>query len=100
MTIINKVLGFFELVKNSFRMSKTQMVFRRNIKGKEAGYIAGYENNIFKPENYITRQEAVVIMANVFEFKSSNDYLSKFTDGDSVKDYAKEAVNALLKEVI
>jgi len=97
-TIINKVLGFFELGKEQFSdVQDTKWYSGEILKAREAGYIAGYENNIFKPENYITRQEAVVIMANVFEFKSSNDYLSKFTDGDSVKDYAKEAVNALVE---
>jgi len=47
------------------------MVFREILKARAAGYIAGYGSNVFKPDNYITRQEAVVIIAKVLNFKAA-----------------------------
>lgn len=97
-TLVNNVFGFYELSGEQFiDVDKTKWYFDEISKAKSAGYISGYENNVFKPENFITRQEAVVIMAKVFEIKSDYNHLDKFTDGNSVGEYAKDSVNALLE---
>lgn len=53
------------------------------------------------PNNNITRQEAFVVLARVFglDRKPDSEYteLSKFTDSDSVADWAKAGVNMLVK---
>jgi len=56
------------------------------------------EAMFFKPDNYITRQEAVVIIAKVFELQSGSNYTSKFKDGSLVKEYAKDSVSALVEK--
>lgn len=98
-TLINKVFGFYELSQEQFVDVESAIWYFDEIsKARAAGYIAGYGDNVFKPENYITRQEAVVIISKVFEIKSSNDYLGNLIDGDIVKEYAKESVSALLEK--
>lgn len=97
-TLVNSVFGFYELSGEQFiDVDKTKWYFDEISKAKSAGYISGYENNVFKPENFIKRQEAIVLLAKVFEIKSNNNYLDKFTDGNSVGEYAKDSINALLE---
>lgn len=98
-TLINNVFGFYELSQEQFiDVDKTKWYSDEISKARASGYIAGYENNVFKPENFITRQEAVVILAKVFEIQSNSNHLSKFIDGNTVKEYAKESVSALLEK--
>ncbi|HHV30127.1 MAG TPA: family 16 glycosylhydrolase [Clostridium sp.] len=98
-TLINKVFGFYELSEEQFiDVENSKWYSGEILKARAAGYIAGYGNNVFKPENYITRQEAVVIIAKVFDMQSSNNYISKFKDGDLVKEYAKDSVGAMFEK--
>jgi len=98
-TLINNVFGFYELSQEQFAdVDNTKWYSAEILKARAAGYITGYENNIFMPDNYITRQEAVVILAKVFEIQSSNNYISNFKDGNSVKEYAKQSVSALFEK--
>lgn len=99
-TLVNKVFGFYELSQKQFLdVDNTKWFSDEILKARASGYIAGYENNVFKPENYITRQESVVIMAKVFELQNNNDnYISKLKDGNSIREYAKESVAAMLEK--
>ena len=99
-TLVNKVFGFYELSQKQFLdVDNTKWFSDEILKARASGYIVGYENNVFKPENYITRQESVVIMAKAFEIQNNNDsYMSKLKDGNSVNEYAKENVSAMLEK--
>lgn len=46
----------------------------------EAGYIKGYGDNTFLPDNYITRAEAVAIINRVTGRKGIKDFENPFTD--------------------
>jgi len=98
-TLINKVFGLYELSREQFADVEDSKWYSREIlKARAAGYIAGYGSNVFKPDNYITRQEAVVIIAKVFFFFCGSNYTSKFKDGSLVKEYAKDSVSALVEK--
>ncbi|NCC67092.1 MAG: S-layer homology domain-containing protein [Clostridia bacterium] len=58
-----------------------------------AGYINGYEDNTFRPNNPITRQEAAVIAGKIIE-KAVAEALS-YADGDSFADSDKIAAWAV-----
>lgn len=45
-----------------------------------AGYIKGYENNMFQPNNYITRAEAVTIINRVLDRKDMKNGENPFAD--------------------
>ena len=57
------------------------------------GYINGYENNTFKPDEYITRQEVAKIITNIT--KISGDGKLNFADNHLVAQWAKSSVDAV-----
>ena len=66
-----------------------------------AGYLHGYgdandENDgTMKPNNYITREEAAVILSLAYGL-AKNDDVSKFSDADQISDWAVPYVGALV----
>lgn len=101
-TIINRIFGFTEVSKEQFVDVLSNKWYAEEIaKAKAAGYIAGYiegnGNNLFKPDNLITRQEAIVILTRVFEMKTSDTAaLNNIIDVELIQEYAKSAANMML----
>lgn len=64
-----------------------------------AGIVKGYEDNTFRPNATITREEAAVMLARCIEYCNMKVYNKEeegeFSDSSSVADYAKEAVSKL-----
>lgn len=64
------------------------------------GYISGYEDNTFRPNNPITRQEATVILSRILnidrEFypKDHVDGLAQYPDGYEVDDWAYTPIHS------
>lgn len=46
----------------------------------EKGYFKGYEDNSFKPDNYISRAELAVVICKYFNYSENADYLGELTD--------------------
>ena len=64
----------------------------------ENGIVNGYSNGNFGPNDPITREQMAAILYRYTKFKGGNvetsrNYLSKFTDGDTVSEYAVDAMN-------
>ena len=50
---------------------------------KEYGIINGYDDNTLRPNEYLTRQDAVVMLSRAYKVKLTNDILIKgFADYD------------------
>ncbi|MDO5310539.1 MAG: S-layer homology domain-containing protein [Clostridia bacterium] len=60
-----------------------------------AGIITGYEDNTLKPENPVTRQEAVVIIQRACGIDGSGDITA--SDAAEVGDWAKDAVGSFMQ---
>ena len=66
-----------------------------------AGYLHGYDDandendGTIKPNNYITREEAAVILSLAYGL-AKNDDVSKFSDADQISDWAVPYVGALV----
>ena len=64
---------------------------------QKTGVVDGYEDNTFRPENNVTRQEFAQMMYNYAAYKdydlSAKGALSQFTDGDSVQEWAVTAMS-------
>ncbi|ERN52009.1 S-layer homology domain-containing protein [Alkalihalophilus marmarensis] len=58
------------------------------------GYVSGKGNNLFAPNDQITRAEAAVMIANVTGYSASSSYTLKATD-IPLSHYAYEALRAL-----
>lgn len=59
-----------------------------------AGYVGGYQDGTFQPQNAISRQEAASMIARLLGL-SSDAAEASFTDADAIGAWAKGAVNAV-----
>ncbi|WP_042167280.1 hemoblobin-interacting domain-containing protein [Paenibacillus gorillae] len=64
--------------------------------GRQAGYIAGYPDGTFKPDQAIARQEAASIAAGLFHVKKTGESLNGFGDQAKVASFAREALAGLV----
>lgn len=64
---------------------------------EQTGVVDGYEDNMFRPENNVTRQEFAQMLYNYAAYKgydlTAKGDLSQFTDGDSVREWAVTAMS-------
>ena len=66
----------------------------------ERGYIKGYEDGTFRPEEPIRRQEATVILSRILgiddeEYPENHiDGLAQYSDGKEIEDWAYQAVHS------
>ena len=66
----------------------------------ERGYITGYEDGTFRPEDPIRRQEATVILARILDIheevypEDHEDGLAQYPDGDEVQEWARVAIHS------
>ncbi|OMF91067.1 S-layer homology domain-containing protein [Paenibacillus sp. FSL R7-0337] len=99
--LINRLFGFTESATLSFTdVKKSNWVYSEVAKAVKAGYIGGYENNTFRANNPLTRQEAAVIAAKLLKLSTSSTPL-KFKDNAQIAAWAKVAVaSAAEKKII
>ncbi len=84
--------------KNPFQdIQSTDWFYRSVLAANENGIVSGVEENLFAPEEQITREMAAVILRRVCGLRGIELPQSKddFTDYASISDYAKEAVSLL-----
>lgn len=61
------------------------------------GYVSGYEDGTFKPNDKITRQEAIVVLAKILNISNEDvveSVLDKYSDNNQIGDWARKAVYA------
>lgn len=98
---------FITMLNNAFGLTYTEnSVFAdvpRDIwyydgvcKAVSAGYISGYADGRFCPDNYVTRQEAAVMFARIVPSRGFNKDLSNFNDGGSVPEWARDSVSRIV----
>ena len=99
--LINRLFGFTEAATLNFTdVKKSNWVYSEVAKAVKAGYIGGYENNTFRANNPLTRQEAAVIAAKLLKLSTSSTPL-KFKDNAQIAAWAKVAVaSAAEKKII
>lgn len=96
--IINNVIGGFELSTLSFiDVKRTDWFYNEVAKAVKVGYVQGYGDNTFRPNNLITREEAAKIIVTAFGLEYEDiSKISSFTDSDKISNWAKKYV-AILK---
>lgn len=63
-----------------------------------AGYINGYEDNTFRPDNIITREEAAKIIISIKNQQDNNyDKINTFPDNNLVSNWAKPYVEGAIE---
>ncbi|MCD8089687.1 MAG: family 10 glycosylhydrolase, partial [Clostridiales bacterium] len=74
--------------------------------GKALGIVSGTGNNLFRPEDYITRQDMMVMTEKALSLKAnlaeaSLSLLDPFPDANQMEDYAKQsAANLILINIV
>ena len=98
-TIVNKVLGFKKVGKENFGdINKDQWFYEQICIAIEAGYIQGYEDNTFKPNNFITREEVASILTSIKKNKDENiDKSFLYWDNKEISNWAKSSVEGALE---
>lgn len=97
--LINRFFGYTETVPITFSDIADNSWYKADVaRAIAAGYITGYEDNTFRPDNLLTRQEAAKILATLQKLESpEQNKIEIFTDAVRVKDWAFTAMNALVK---
>jgi uncharacterized repeat protein (TIGR02059 family) len=71
------------------------------ISGQAAGYISGYPDGTFRPNNPITRQEAASLITNLLDLNPGNtNAINAFTDNQSIDEWAKPGISAVVTQGI
>ncbi|MBO8138415.1 MAG: S-layer homology domain-containing protein [Desulfotomaculum sp.] len=63
---------------------------------KAAGYIGGYSDQTFRPNQTITRQEAASILARLLNLKTTTGSLTVFKDTEKISAWARDSVVAVV----
>lgn len=97
-TILNKVFGFYEKSNLAFTDVKSTDWYADQLSlARYAGYYEGFPGNKAQATDYITRQDAVTMLARIFALQGSEgaSVTGGFSDASQIQSYAKDAVNAL-----
>jgi len=102
-TIINRYFEFEKTAAIGFTDIPKDAWYKLQIeKAMGEGYILGYNDNSFRPNEYITRQEAAVIIAKLLKFELTSDdnngnNLGEFNDSGNVPAWSKGPLNVLIR---
>ncbi|GGF87829.1 hypothetical protein GCM10010912_36340 [Paenibacillus albidus] len=92
--LVNRLFGFTETATISFKdIKSSNWVYSEVSKAVKAGYIGGYENNTFRPNSPLTRQEAAVIAAKILKLDTKATS-SKFKDSAQIAAWSRGAIAA------
>lgn len=95
--VINRVFGYVEKSDTLYSDVKSDKWYAGQIAiADAAGYISGYGNGKFGPEDIITRQDAAKMLKAAFKLdvKDAGTVIS-FNDNSGISSYAKDAVAIL-----
>lgn len=94
--MLNLALGNAGTASVSFRDVASGAWYYTDVrKAVNAAYVAGYEDNTFRPGNTITRQEAAVMLARVVPTYGYSGRLQAFTDYRQVASWANGALSKI-----
>jgi len=93
--IVNNAFGFKETAEITFTDVKEEKWYYEEIqKAYKEGDIVGVSETEFAPENYITREQAAIIMTRLLELEGNEKGAVVFSDSSKVSSWAKEYVGA------
>lgn len=97
--LVNKVFGFTQTTDISFGDVKSNQWYYKEVSiGVSEGYIDGYPDNTFRPDDYISREEACKIIGSILNKISEGE--TSFVDNSSISDWAKVYVKGLTESGI
>ncbi|MEN6463511.1 MAG: S-layer homology domain-containing protein [Syntrophomonas sp.] len=99
--VINRALGLTTKTAITFSDVSPDAWYAGDIeKAKAAGYILGYEDGAFKPDNPITRIESAKILTSVLKLNNyeTSAKLNEYQDAGNIPQWGKESLNSAVTE--
>jgi hypothetical protein len=94
--IVNNAFAFKETADITFIDVKEENWYYEEIqKAYKEGDIIGISETEFAPENYITREQAAIIMSRLLELEGNTKGVEVFYDSDQISIWAKEYVGSV-----
>lgn len=99
--LVNNYFGFSgneEKVADFSDINQAEWYSKAINEAVSRGYISGYADKTFKPNEFITRQEAISILAKILNIADeeiadkNEEYLKKYSDYVEVADWAKKSM--------
>ena len=101
--LVNKTMGFTtsETSINYSDVSQTDWFYQDVLIGNSYGYIKGFPDNSFKPNEFITREQAAVVLSRVLKMET-NELINgnQFSDASQIGTWSIPSINILIKEGI
>lgn len=98
-TVINRILG--NTVQNTKYVpdiNAKDWFYSEIRKGIQSGIIQGDSDGYVRPNDLVTREEAIVIIQRALVPNISSRIIKEYKDKDELSEWAKEAVSIFLKE--
>jgi hypothetical protein len=99
-TIINKYFNFTALADIDFTDVPENEWYKVEIqRAVKEGYISGYEDNSFRADEYVTRQEAAEIITKILKLELSDEgnEAAQFNDGKDIPSWSMDSINTLVR---
>ena len=95
--LVNRTFGYATLSSTKFPDVADDDWFAADVsKAVGAGYMKGYDDGTFRPDDFITRQEAALVFARIYELEETHETYD-FTDIESIPNWSRWAVVAVAK---
>lgn len=92
-SMVNKALGNTGSTSVSFSDVPYNEWFYNDIaKGISAAFVGGYDDNTFRPNNAVTREEAAAMVSRFVPTYGTSGSVSSFNDKSSISSWATDAV--------
>ena len=94
-TVINRIIGYFELSGNSFIDVNADDWFYDDIMKLHGAGVAEGDGGYMRPNDPVTRQEAAVMIARAFNLEGGSEEELGFSDAAEIADWARAQVAAM-----
>lgn len=95
--MVNNAIGNTASTTISFSDAPSYEWYYNDVaKAVAAGYAGGYDTGEFKPDSYITRQEAAVMLSRIVPAAGSSANLSVYSDKANIGDWAESSLSRII----
>lgn len=97
--IINKLFGFTTVGTASYTdVDPSSSIGKQIVIASNAGYMSGYSDQSFRPDQPVTRAEIAVILFRLFQLKAEHQSNIEMKDASAIRNWSKDAITALLND--
>ena len=95
--VINRIMNYQEAAENTFSDLPDSWYTDAVLKLVNQGVIQGYDG-LIRPEDPVTREEAIVMMARALGIEDSSSRATSFVDSSKISQWAASAIQAMTEK--